>query len=79
MLINASVVCSKKWEKDGRTFNTVTLSVLGLGAMDFTVDERIVPDFIDGQSLSLELGIGVSKNKPYVKPIWETLKIKKEA
>lgn len=75
MKIKAVVVCSKKWTKDGNTFNTVTLSVIGLGSMDFTVDERIIPDFVDGQAVSLELGIGISKNKPYVKPLWNTFTV----
>lgn len=78
MVINATVVCSRKWIKDNRTFNTITLSVIGLGSMDLTVDERLIPDLLDGQSISLNLGIGISKNKPYVKPDWESLKILNE-
>lgn len=78
MVIKATVVCSKKWTKDNRVFNTITLSVIGLGSMDLTVDERLVPDLLDGQGVSLNLGIGISKNKPYVKPEWETLKILNE-
>lgn len=78
MVIKATVVCSKKWSKDNRTFNTITLSVLGLGSMDLTVDERLIPDLLDGQSISLNLGIGISKNKPYIKPDWDSLKILNE-
>lgn len=78
MVINATVVCSRKWQKDNRTFNTLTLSVLGLGSMDLTVDERLIPDLLDGQSISLNLGIGISKNKPYIKPDWDSLKILNE-
>lgn len=78
MLIKATVVCSKKWSKDGKNYNTITLSVIGIGAMDFTVDERLVPDLLDGSGISLELGIGASKGKPFIRPKWETLKVLSE-
>lgn len=75
MVIKGVVNFSKKWSKDGKTFNTVEIGVVGIGSMQFTVDERIVPDFIEGETISLDLGIGASKGKPYVKPDWGSLQV----
>lgn len=69
------VVCSKKWEKDNKVFNTITFSIFGLGSCLFTVDERLVPDLCDGQMVKCDLDLGISNNKPYVKPNWQTLEL----
>ena len=73
--VSMIVVCSKKWEKDGKVFNTITFSIFGLGSCSFTVDERLIPDLVDGQKVKVNLDLGISNNKPYIKPNWETLEL----
>lgn len=73
--VSMMVVCSKKWEKDGKQFNTITFSIFGLGSCNFTVDERLIPDLADGQMVKVSLDLGISNNKPYIKPNWATLEL----
>lgn len=71
-------VCSKKWEKEGKLFNTIDFSILGLGSCSFTVPEKLIPDLMDGQRVVVDLELGISGNKPYIKPNWSTLEIVEE-
>ena len=71
----AVVVCSKKWEKDGKKFNTIEFSIFGLGSTKFTVDEKLVPDLIDGSMVKFELELGIRDGRFYVKPNWESLEL----
>lgn len=73
--VRMMVVCSKQWEKEGKRFNTITFSILGLGACSFTVDERLVPNLVDGQLVKVDLDLGISNNKPYIKPNWESMEL----
>lgn len=67
--LELTVQASQKWEKEGRKFNSLTVTAFGYGVMKITIPEAMLPDVFDGQTFTGEFDIGVDRKtfKPYLK------------
>lgn len=68
MVLNAKVLCTKKFSMDGKNFVTIQGIINEKGMFQQTVREELVPDFLEGKEISLNYDVGIATNfKPYLK------------
>lgn len=55
---------SKKVSKAGRDYNQVILGMPGYEKMSCFLDERLVPDFVEGKTLQVNFDLTIRNWKP---------------
>lgn len=73
--IVTSVIVSKKWEKEGKSYNTVQLAVPGLGFIKQTFPEERVPDIAEGKVCKCAIGVSLYDGKITAGIIPETITV----
>ena len=68
MKINCRVISvSKRVSKAGREYVSVTLGFPGYEKSSFFLDERLVPDFVEGKDVLVEFDLTFKNFKPDLK------------
>lgn len=68
MILNAKVICTKKFSIDGKGFVTIQGIMNERGMFSQTVREELVPDILEGKEIALNYDVGIATNfKPYLK------------